>query len=79
MALVATHTTLPSWWAGLLHRWLAATVKTRVRTRRADTRSEAITHLRERIEQYERLQPSYADDMRSALAQLERSGPPPQR
>lgn len=79
MAFAATQTALPSWWAGLLNRWVAATAEMRDRAKRAETRSEAIAHLTERIAQYEHLQPSYADDLRSALRQLERSEPPPLR
>lgn len=77
MAFAATQTTLPFWRASLLNRWIAAAAEMRDRAKRAETRSEAIAHLRERIVQYEHLQPSYADDLRSALRQLERSGPPP--
>lgn len=74
VATAAAATTVPSLWAGLLRHWAGSRPVAAAPDRDpAVTRSEAVTHLRERIRQYERSQPSYADDLRAALAQLERT------
>jgi dienelactone hydrolase len=67
----------PGWagWAGWLDQGFAALAPSLVLRRRANHSSTAITHLRDRIRQYERSQPSYAADLQAALDQLERSQP----
>lgn len=73
VAAAAAATALPSLWAGLLRHWAEARPIAATSDRDpALSRSEAVAHLRERIREYERSQPSYADDLRAALAQLER-------
>ena len=72
VAAAAAATALPSLWAGLLRHWAGSRPAVAAADRDpALTRSEAVTHLRERIREYERSQPSYADDLRAALAQLQ--------
>lgn len=74
MTLAAAATSLPSLWTGLLHRWAEQRSEYPVDPVVSMTKREAIAYLKTLIHQYERSQPSYADDLRSALAQLEAQG-----
>jgi hypothetical protein len=74
MTLAAAATSLPSLWTGLLRRWAQQRSAHTVDPVVSMTRAEAIAHLKTLIHQYEQSQPSYADDLRSALAQLGAQG-----
>lgn len=72
MTFAAAATSLPSLWTGLLRVWVQDNPVRLVDAGESLTKAEAITHLKALIRQYEQTQPSYADDLRSALAQIER-------
>lgn len=69
----AAATALPSLWTNVLRQWAGSKSPIRIDPDLAENRSEAVAHLKFRIRQYERMQPSYAADLRTALAQLERA------
>lgn len=71
MTLAIAATKLPSLWTGLLRQWAQDRPARIVDADKSLTRTEAIAHLKTLIRQYERSQPSYADDLRSALTQLD--------
>jgi len=72
MAFTASTVNLPTWWAGLLHQGSGAIAPVSNGTRHTAETIDAITHLRDRLREYEQSQPGYASDLRAALAQLER-------
>ena len=74
MTLATAATSLPSLWTGLLRRWAERQSEYPVDPSVSMTKREAIAHLKTLINLYEQSQPSYADDLRWALAQLDAQG-----
>ena len=74
MTLAAAAISRPSLWTGLLRRWAEQRSESPVDPVVSMTRSEATAHLKTLIRKYEQSQPSYADDLHSALAQLDAQG-----